>query len=133
MNTAEINTFLGVPRIATLVTLNANGSPNAVPVWYDWDGHVLWMFTQERTAKVRRIRNDNRACVSIYAGVGEPETWVTFEGVIEVVPEGGMEMACRRANDYYEPEKANQTIAVWSELKDWVLLKLEPTTVRSSD
>lgn len=132
MNKDEVDRFLKETRIATLVTLNNDGSPNALPLWYEWDGSYLWMFTLEGTGKLRRIRRDNRICVSVHAPVGEAEAWVTVEGTAELLDEGGMEMACRRAADYYEPTQAKKISEIWSKRDDWILIKLTPTRIRSN-
>jgi len=48
--------FLAEARIAKLVTLYADGSPTAVPVWFEWDGRQARIFTGRTSEKVRRIR-----------------------------------------------------------------------------
>ena len=131
MNRDEIDRFLKETRIATLVTLQDDGSPNALPLWYEWDGVHLWMFSSRNTGKVRRLSKDNRACVSVHDPVGAPEAWVSVEGTVELLDEGGKELACRLTSSYYEPEQAQKTVDVWSKKDDWVLLKLTPTRIRS--
>ena len=132
MTEAQSDAFLRETRIGTLCTLNADGSPNAIPLWYDWDGDKIRMFTNRGTAKVRRLNRDARACLSVAEPVGGPEAWDTVEGSVEIRGEGGREQACRLATVYYEPEKARRTIDNWKKLEDWVLLELIPTRIRSS-
>ena len=131
MSTAERDAFLKETRIGTLSTLNPDGSPNAMPLWYHWDGHKIRMFSSRDTGKVRRLANDPRACLSVAQGVGIAEAWVTVEGTVELLDQGGGELACRLAAVYYEPEKARKTIAAWQKKDDWVLLELTPTRIRS--
>ena len=131
MTKTEYDAFLKATRIGTLCTLDADGSPNAMPLWYDWDGEKIRMFTSRSTGKVRRLARDPRACLSVADPVGAPEAWVTVEGAVELLDEGGRELACRLAAIYYEPEKAKRTIAAWEKQDDWVLLELTPTRVRS--
>ena len=131
MTKTEYDTFLKATRIGMLSTLDADGSPNAMPLWYDWDGEKIRMFTSRGTGKVRRLARDPRACLSVAAPVGAPEAWVTVEGTVELLDEGGRELACRLAAIYYEPEKAKRTIAVWEKADDRVLLELTPTRIRS--
>ena len=132
MTEAQRDAFLKHTRIGTLCTLNADGSPNAVPLWYDWDGDKIRMFTTRETAKVRRLAEDARACLSVAEPVGVPEAWVTVEGTVAVLDDGGRELACRLAEIYYEPDLAKKTIAEWEKLETWVLLELTPTRIRSS-
>ncbi len=132
MTKTDCDAFLNDTRIGTLCTLNADGSPNAIPLWYDWDGDKIRMFTTRSTAKVRRLTENARACLSVAEPVGVPERWVTVEGTVAILDQGGRELACRLAAIYYEPGPAKKTIAVWEKLEDWVLLELTPTRIRSS-
>ena len=131
MTKAQRDTFLRETRIATLVTLNEDGSPNALPLWYDWDGERLRMFSQSETGKLRRLERDPRACVSVADPVGALEAWVTVEGTVEMKEEGGRELALRLAERYYSLDRAARTIRAWSKLEGWVLLELTPSRIRS--
>ena len=131
MTKAQRDAFLRETRIATLVTLNQDGSPNALPLWYDWDGERLRMFSQPGTGKLRRLERDPRACVSVADPVGALEAWITVEGTVEMKDEGGRELALRLAERYYAPDRAERTIRAWSKLEGWVLLELTPSRFRS--
>ena len=37
--------FLDQPRYAVITTLTVEGRPVSVPVWYEWDGSSMIMFT----------------------------------------------------------------------------------------
>ena len=131
MTTAQRDAFLRGTRIATLVTLDRDGSPNALPLWYEWDGERLRMFSHPGTGKLRRLAGDPRACVCVADPVGAPEAWVTVEGRVEMKDEGGRTLALRLAERYYAPERARHTIAQWSKRHDWVLLELTPSRIRT--
>ena len=131
MTKAQRDAFLRETRIATLVTLNEDGSPNALPLWYDWDDERLRMFSKSGTGKLRRLERDPRACVSVADPVGALESWITVEGTVEIKEEGGRELALRLAERYYAPERAERTIRAWSKLEDWLLLELTPRCFRS--
>ncbi len=132
MTHQQRDAFLNVPRIAKLVTLYPDGSPTVVPVWYDWDGEHVWIFTSRDSEKVGRIRSDPRVCLSVEEPVGIPEAWVSIEGTA-VIEEGGMALARRLAPRYYPPEKAAQAIASWgAEADRWVLLKITPRRIRTA-
>ena len=88
MTDAERDAFLREVRIGTLCTLNEDGSPNALPLWYEWDGEKARMFSMRDTGKVTRLRRDPRACLSVADPVGAPEAWVTVEGTIEIFDRG---------------------------------------------
>ena len=131
MSKDERDAFLRETRIGTLCTFNPDGSPNALPLWYEWDGDKLRMFSSEDTGKVRRLREDPRACLSVEDPVGAPEAWVTVEGNVEVFGQGGKELALKLAAIYYDGERREKTLAAWRKKEDWVLLELTPTRVCS--
>ncbi len=127
MTDAERDAFLREVRIGTLCTLNEDGSPNALPLWYEWDGEKARMFSMRDTGKVRRLRRDPRACLSVADPVGAPEAWVTVEGTVEIFDEGGKEFGLRLTHSYYEGERLQEALAEWGARDDWVLLELTPT------
>ena len=129
MTDEERDAFLREVRIATLCTLNEDGSPNALPVWFEWDGETVRIFSYRETGKVRRLRRDPRACLNVAAPVGAPEAWVTVEGTVEILDEGGKEFGLRLAALYYEGERRDEAIAEWSAQDNWVLLELTPTRI----
>lgn len=131
MTKTELDDFLNTIGIGTLCSLDADGSPNALPLWYDWDGEKIRMFTTRGTAKVKRLAQDPRACLSVAEPVGVPEAWVTVEGTVAILDHGGLDLACRLATLYYEPEQAERTIAAWTKAGNRVLLELTPTRIRS--
>ena len=131
MTPEECDAFLRTTRIATLCTLNEDGSPNALPLWYEWDGSRVLMFSSSDTAKIRRLREDPRACLSVHDPVGAPEAWVSVEGTVEIEADGGQALALKLAGRYYTGDKLEATLAAWSRKENFVLLVLRPETMRS--
>ena len=132
MADAQRDAFLQETRIAKLATLNEDGSPNVIPVWYEWDGAIARLFTTRTSAKVRRIRRDPRVALSVEDGVGAPEAWVTIEGVATVDETGGWELARRLAARYYDEARAAETLASWARIEgEWVTIRITPSRIRS--
>ena len=131
MTEEERNTFLAGTRIAILSTLNDDGSPTALPLWFEWDGEKIRMFSSRATGKVRRLRQNPHACVTVADPVGAPEAWVSVEGTVTVLDTGGKELALKLAAAYYEGEHQQLTIEAWGQSDDWVLLEMTPTRIRS--
>ncbi len=131
MSAEQRDAFLQGARIATLVTLYADGSPTAVPVWFEWDGSRARVFTSRDAEKLRRIRSDPRVCLSVAEPAGVPEAWVTIEGTA-AIEEGGMEVARRLAPRYYPPDKAARALRTWERTADqWVVITITPARIRS--
>ncbi|MGH2607928.1 MAG: PPOX class F420-dependent oxidoreductase [Tepidiformaceae bacterium] len=132
MTPARRDHFLRETRIAKLATLQADGSPTVVPVWFDWDGDTAAVFTGRRYPKVRRIRRDPRVALSVEEGVGVPEAWVTIEGTASIEESGGYELAARLAERYYEEPRRSQALAEWARIRDdFVVIRISPTRIRS--
>lgn len=134
MTDKAIDAFLAKPRYAILTTLRGDGSPVSVPVWFDWDGEAVRMFTGTAMAKTKRVRNDPRATVLVANDVDEPEYWVAFDGDIDVHDEGGLELAVSLAERYWDlsdPDRA-ATVERWRGLREgWRLLELKPREIRT--
>ena len=88
----------------TLRTLNKDSFPDAVPLWYDWDGEQSRLFPSRDTDKVQLI-NDPRACFSVEDPVGVTVGWVTVEGTIKILDKGGNNLAVKLARIYYDGEQ----------------------------
>jgi PPOX class probable F420-dependent enzyme len=133
MSPEQLDTFLSETRIAKLATLNGDGSPNVVPVWFEWADGEARVFTSRGSAKVKRLERDPRCAVSVEEGVGIPEAWVTVEGLASIDDEGTWELVERLARSYYEPEKAAATLVELERGRaNWVTIRVKPTRIRSS-
>ena len=135
METVEIDEFLSrKPRLGTLVTLRKDGSPTAAPVWFEWTGSAVRLFTETPSTKLTRIANDPRASFIVANDVGEPEAWVAFDGLATVSDAGGIELAEKLAPLYWnldDPGPA-EILAAWrAAAESFRLISIEPTTIRS--
>ena len=80
MTPAERDAFLSRPRLGILSTLREDGSPVAVPLWFEWDGHAVRAFSSVTSGKLKRIERDPRASLVAVNNLDEPEAWVAFDG-----------------------------------------------------
>ncbi|MFA3843113.1 pyridoxamine 5'-phosphate oxidase family protein [Streptomyces sp. NPDC056910] len=110
MTVEEVDEFLRQPRMANLVTLREDGCPTVAPLWFEWADGVARLFSGRSTGKVRRLLRDNRAALTVTAGVGEPPAWVTIEGTASIVT-GGVDLARRLAPRYNGEEFAAKAIS----------------------
>ena len=133
MTIDQRDAFLRETRIATLVTLDSDGAPVPVPVWYEWDGARARLFTSRDSHKVARIQNDARVSLSVAEPVGVPEAWVSVEGTATVEKNGGFALAEHLARRYYTADKAAAVLPQWERLAgQWVVIVIEPVRIRSS-
>ena len=132
MSPEERERFLRETRIAKLATLNVDGSPTMVPVWFEWDGGTATIFTGKDSPKIRRIERDPRVALTVEEGVGVPERWVTVEGTAVIEESGGYELAERLAQRYYDEPRRSDALAEWGTLRDdFVVVRITPTRIRS--
>jgi PPOX class probable F420-dependent enzyme len=61
----QARTLIGRPVLASLTTLNADGSPQITPLWVDLDGDDLLFNTAEGRVKARNLHRDPRVAVSV--------------------------------------------------------------------
>jgi len=86
---AGIQRFLGGKDVAVLATLQADGAPLAMPMWFLHDPAALTMISVEDTQKVRNLRRDPRVCVVAEAvSDGGEIRGVTVMGNVEFLADG---------------------------------------------
>jgi len=86
---ARIQRFLATKDVAILATVQADGAPLAMPMWFLHDPASLTMISVEGTQKVRNLRRDARVCVVAEAGSGGgDERGVTVLGRAEFLADG---------------------------------------------
>jgi PPOX class probable F420-dependent enzyme len=101
---ADVQKFLGEPRIAVLSYIRADGRPNQAPIWYDYSGDMLRMTIATGSAKHRALLKDARVCVTIQ-DERPPYRAVIIDGTLEIadLPEGdtlAVDMAVRYFGKY---------------------------------
>jgi len=134
MTDAERAAFLAEPRYGILSMLRQNGTPLAVPVWFEWDGKRVRMFSSRLSPKIERLQRDPRASLLVTNRLEEPEAWVAFDGAVEIHEEGGLEIAERLAPGYWDlgDEHRRATLELWRKAAGvFVALELVPTQIRS--
>jgi len=60
---AKVQLYLATKEVAILATVNPDGSPLAMPMWFLHDPASLTMLSVDGLAKVRNLRRDPRVCV----------------------------------------------------------------------
>jgi PPOX class probable F420-dependent enzyme len=59
----RVQRFLATKEVVVLATLQADGAPLAMPMWFLHDPSQLTMISVVGTQKVRNLRRDPRVCV----------------------------------------------------------------------
>jgi nitroimidazol reductase NimA-like FMN-containing flavoprotein (pyridoxamine 5'-phosphate oxidase superfamily) len=134
MSDEERERFLAEPRYGILNTLRSDGWPVGVPVWFDWDGEAVRMFTSVLSPKIKRIQRDCRASLLVVNHPSEEEAWVCFDGPVSIREEGGFELAEELAPRYWDLSDPGrkETLELWRKAAAAMrLLELRPEKIRS--
>jgi len=89
LDDAKIQRFLATKDVAVLATVQADGAPLAVPMWFLHAPSSLTMISVADTQKVRNLRRDPRVSVvaEVVASGGEVRG-VTVQGRAEFLSDG---------------------------------------------
>src|SRR5690348_18433232 len=94
MSSQERDAFLGEQRTCRLASLGPDG-PHVSPVWFVWDGALLWVYSLTRSQRWTDVQRDPRVSAVIDAGHHYDELHgVEFEGqavAVGPVPRKGAE------------------------------------------
>jgi len=64
----EQRELLQSERIVTVASLNQNGRPHLMPLWYVLRDDEIWVYTYAKSQKVRNLERDPRATLLIETG-----------------------------------------------------------------
>ncbi len=127
MITDPVREFLQKPLVARMSTVDSNGYPHTVPVWFALDGNDIVVISVRGTRKVGHILANPKGAVAIGGDPGDGAGYlIKGEFSIEADPEDAW---VRKMTYRYEaPEQAEKDIADWVEL-DIIVLRLKPKVV----
>ena len=93
-----------VPVLAILATVNPDGSPQATPVWYEYDGQAFIVTSFTYRVKVRNIRQNPRVSLVVVdtANNGQP---LIVNGTAELIEDGAQDATQRLAIRYEGEER----------------------------
>ena len=127
-----IQGFLATKEVVVLSTVQRNGAPLAMPMWFLHMPQALYMISVDGLQKVRNLRRDPRVCVVAEAGDrGAAIRGVVIQGHIEFMedPEQRRPIVERLLRKY-DPDLAR----LWGGRTmppNRVLFSIEPEKVRS--
>lgn len=127
----DIQRFLGAREVVVLATIQPDGAPLAMPVWFWHDRESLVMVSEAATQKVRNIHRDPRVCVVAESGSREDARTVIIGGRAEFLKESPARQALVRALlDKYTPNLGRR----WrgeAMPADRVMFRIVPAWVRT--
>jgi PPOX class probable F420-dependent enzyme len=131
LDDTRIQRFLASKEVAVLATLQADGSPLAMPMWFLHAPATLTMISVAETQKVRNLRRDPRVSVVAEAVTGSGEIrGVIVQGCVEFLSDGPE----RRALIERFHEKYRRLEKLWEGKAmppNRVMFRIVPSRVRS--
>lgn len=126
MLTDALRRFLEEPRIARFATIDAEGFPHVVPLWFGLEGDDIVVISDRETAKVRNALA--RPQGSICVGGEIHEEGYLIRGELSVYADEGHRVTHALLHRYERPERAAQLAAEWAN-DDIVVIRLKPGKV----
>ena len=88
-----------------IATIRDDGSPQATPVWIDYDGENVIVNSARGRSKVRNIERDPRATVTVLPADDQQGGYVMVSGHAELVDDGALEHIDKLAKKYLGQDK----------------------------
>ena len=85
---AAIQRFLDTKDVAVLATIQPDGAPLAMPMWFLHDPTTLTMISVDGLQKVKNLRRDPRVCVVAEAADAHGIRGVAVQGRVEFLEDG---------------------------------------------
>ena len=74
-----------------IATIREDGSPQATPVWIDYDGENVLVNSAHGRTKVKNIARDPRATVCVLPAEDQQSGYVMVSGPARIIEEGAFE------------------------------------------
>jgi PPOX class probable F420-dependent enzyme len=88
-----------------IATVREDGSPQATPVWIDYDGENVLVNSAVGRTKVINIERDPRATVTVLPAADQQAGYVMVSGPATIVEEGALEHINMLARKYLGQDK----------------------------
>jgi PPOX class probable F420-dependent enzyme len=88
-----------------IATIREDGSPQATPVWIDYDGEDVLVNSARGRSKVVNLERDPRATVTVLPAEDQQSGYVMVSGPATIVDEGALEHINKLAKKYLGADK----------------------------
>lgn len=123
----QVRAVLAQPVIVRFTTIQPDGYPHTVPVWFMLDGDDLIVFSGSEAQKVKNVQENNKGNIS-FGGDPAGSPCYTILGDIETEDDPEHEITAKITRHYERPEKAEESLTEWKDDRH-VILRLKPKRV----
>lgn len=125
--TDDARAFFATPRIARLATLDADGYPHVVPIWFGLDGDDIVFMSDRDNAKVRNATVRPKGAVTIGGEVDDGGGYL-IRGDLSVYDDVDHRVAYALSLRYEGKARADELAVEWTN-DDIVVIRLKPVKV----
>jgi PPOX class probable F420-dependent enzyme len=115
--------LLEKPVLVNLATIRPDGSPQVNPMWFKWDGELLWFTHTNYRQKYKNIAHDPRVSISLM-DPDERYDYIEIRGVVETVEDDPEATMYQTLSEWYDG-----TPVTPADAKDRVKIGVRPTKV----
>lgn len=123
----EVRAFLQKPLVARISTIDKEGWPHTVPVWFMLDGDDIMVISVRQTAKINHIQANPNGAVQIGGDTGDGAGYL-FKGAFRIEEDPDRAWTKKLTYRYESGEQAEKDIAEWTPL-DMIVLRFTPKSV----
>jgi len=123
----RVREFLQKPLIARLSTIDPDGYPHTVPVWFMLDGEDIVIISDRGTRKVAHILANPKGAITI-GGDSRDGSGYLLKGDLSIEADPDDVWVRKLTYRYEPPEQAEKDVAAWADL-DIVVLRLRVRAV----
>ncbi len=118
----EVRAFLQKPLLARMSTIDGDGYPHTVPVWFKLDGDDVMVIATRDTRKVGHIARNPKGALAIG---GDPADCAGYllKGEFAVEEDPGLRWMKALTYHYEDEAQAAKDVAAWSDL-DMIVIRL---------
>ncbi len=117
------------PVLGILTTVNPDGSPQATPIWYYYDGEHFNVTCYVHRVKARNIRREPRVTLVVVDTVNNGDPLIV-SGTAELVEEGAAEATERVAIRYEGEQAGRESAARLNARGQRVIIRITPERIR---
>lgn len=108
--------LLGSKILCSLATVRPDGAPQVNPMWFIWDGELIWFTHTSYRQKYKNIAHDPRVSIDL-VDPADKYRYVEIRGVVERVEPDPEAKMYQRLSEWYDgkaitPPDAAQRVAI---------------------
>ena len=93
--------LLGRPLIVSLATTRPDGAPQVSPMWFIWDGELIWFTHTNQRQKFKNLAHEPRVAISLV----DPDngySYVEVRGVVDHIDPDPEAKLYQRLSEWYK-------------------------------